>query len=214
MTKKFGEGKKYTTPLTEEELNYVFEYFTKARQVPAFDEYLASAPAPKAPKVEPLKKADGTVVELKRPSQSAAAPGSAASDKKEKPAKPAQPKREIVTVRVDTRSGDINLDKFNEKYESMAGAPTRGAAQAQAQSGGKHGKQKVGPGGKQKFSQRGNNRRGQPSKKRETEGRAAAASAAGEGPQGPAQGHDPRRDHRRRAGHPAQADRGPTSSRS
>ena len=51
----------------------------------------------------------------------------------------------------------------------MAGAPTRGAAQAQAQSGGKHGKQKVGPGGKQKFSQRGNNRRGQPSKKRETE---------------------------------------------
>ena len=169
VTKKFGEGKKYTTPLTEEELNYVFEYFTKARQVPAFDEYLASAPAPKAPKAEPLKKADGTVVELKRPSQSAAAPGSAASDKKEKPAKPAQPKREIVTVRVDTRSGDINLDKFNEKYESMAGAPTRGAAQAQAQSGGKHGKQKVGPGGKQKFSQRGNNRRGQPSKKRETE---------------------------------------------
>lgn len=167
ITKKFGEGKKYTTPLTEQEINYVFEYYTKARQAASFDEYLASAPAPEAPKVEPLKKADGTVVELKRPAQSAAAPGSETSRKKEKPAQPVQPKREVVTVRVDTRSGDVNLDKFNEKYESMAGAPTRGATQAQ--SGGKHGKQKVGPGGKQKFAQRNNNRRGQPSKKRETE---------------------------------------------
>ena len=167
VSKKFGEGKKYTTPLTEEEINYVFEYYTKARQVESFDAYLASAPAPKTPEVEPLKKADGTVVELKRTTHSPAAPGSSAPRKKEKPAQPVQPKREVVTVRVDTRSGDVNLDKFNEKYESMAGAPTRGAAQAQT--GGKHGKQKVGPGGKQKFTQRNNNRRGQPSKKRETE---------------------------------------------
>ena len=51
--------------------------------------------------------------------RSAAAPGSTAPSKKEKPAQPVQPKREVVTVRVDTRSGDVNLDKFNEKYESM-----------------------------------------------------------------------------------------------
>ena len=46
VTKKFGEGKKYTTPLTEEELNYVFEHYTREKQVASFDEYLASAPQP------------------------------------------------------------------------------------------------------------------------------------------------------------------------
>ena len=165
VTKKFGEGKKYTTPLTEQELNYVFEHYTKTKQVASFDEYLASAPQPKpAAPAEPLKKADGTVVELKRTGGSNI--DFKAPPKKEKPAQPAQPKREVVTVRVDTRGGDVNLDKFNEKYESLAGAPTRGAAQASGN--GKHGKQKVGPGGKQKFAQR-NNRRGQPFKRRETE---------------------------------------------
>lgn len=101
-----------------------------------------------------LKRTGGSNIDFKAP------------PKKEKPAQPAQPKREVVTVRVDTRGGDVNLDKFNEKYESLAGAPTRGAAQASGN--GKHGKQKVGPGGKQKFAQR-NNRRGQPSSAARTE---------------------------------------------
>ena len=65
---KFGEGKKHTTPLTEEELNFVFEHYTKETEVKNFDDYLASAPQDKPAPVpaEPLKKADGTVVELKR----------------------------------------------------------------------------------------------------------------------------------------------------
>ena len=29
ITKKFGEGKKYTTPLTEQEINYVFEKWNR-----------------------------------------------------------------------------------------------------------------------------------------------------------------------------------------
>ncbi len=40
--------------------------------------------------------------------------------KPEKDNKPAQPKREVVTVTVDTRTTDVNLDKFNEKYTELA----------------------------------------------------------------------------------------------
>ena len=169
---KFGEGKKHTTPLTEEELNFVFEHYTKETEVKNFDDYLASAPQDKPAPVpaEPLKKADGTVVELKRTGGSNI---DFQAPKKKETAQPEEPKREVVTVRVDTRGGDVNLDKFNEKYENLAGAPTRGATQA---TGNKHGKQQIGPGGKQKFGGRNNrnnrnnnNRRPLQSKKRETE---------------------------------------------
>ncbi len=169
---KFGEGKKHTTPLTEEELNFVFEHYTKETEVKNFDDYLASAPQDKPAPVpaEPLKKADGTVVELKRTGGSNI---DFQAPKKKETAQPEEPKREVVTVRVDTRGGDVNLDKFNEKYENLAGAPTRGATQA---TGNKHGKQQIGPGGKQKFGGRNNrnnrnnnNRRPMQSKKRETE---------------------------------------------
>lgn len=46
VTKKFGEGKKYTTPLTEQELNYVFEHYTKTKQVAASTNIW---PAPRSP---------------------------------------------------------------------------------------------------------------------------------------------------------------------
>ncbi len=168
---KFGEGKKHTTPLTEEELNFVFEHYTKETEVKNFDEYLASAPQDKPAPVpaEPLKKADGTVVELKRTGGSNI---DFKAPKKKETTQPEEPKREVVTVRVDTRGGDVNLDKFNEKYETLAGAPTRGATQATNNN--KHGRQQIGPGGKQKFTGRNNrnnrnNRRPMQSKKRETE---------------------------------------------
>jgi translation initiation factor IF-2 len=168
---KFGEGKKHTTPLTEEELNFVFEHYTKETEVKNFDDYLASAPQDKPAPVpaEPLKKADGTVVELKRTGGSNI---DFKAPKKKETVQPEEPKREVVTVRVDTRGGDVNLDKFNEKYENLAGAPTRGATQATNKN--KHGRQQIGPGGKQKFGGRNNrnnrnNRRPMQSKKRETE---------------------------------------------
>ena len=170
---KFGEGKKHTTPLTEGELNFVFEHYTKETEVKNFDDYLASAPQdkPAAAPAEPLKKADGTVVELKRTGGSNI---DFQAPKKKEVVQPEAPKREVVTVRVDTRGGDVNLDKFNEKYETLAGAPTRGATQATNNN--KHGKQQIGPGGKQKFGGRNNrnnrnnnNRRPLQSKKRETE---------------------------------------------
>lgn len=62
LSEKFGgEAKKHTTPLTEEELDFIFDKYTKDAEVKSFDEYLASAPVaekkekPAAPKAEPKK---------------------------------------------------------------------------------------------------------------------------------------------------------------
>ena len=78
--------------------------------------------------------------------------------KPEKENKPAPEKREVVTVTVDTRITDVNLDKFNEKYTELASTKNV------------ENRRKPTPAGnKQKFSGR-NNRRQQPfQKKRETE---------------------------------------------
>ncbi len=123
-----GEAKKHTSDLSETELNRVFEHLTRTNAVENFDAYLAGTEKqkeqPVAPAVEtapvateqPLKKADGTPV----------AAGAAKRkerirpEKPEKENKPELPKREVVTKVVDTRAVDVNLDKFNEKYTTLA----------------------------------------------------------------------------------------------
>ena len=121
-----GEAKKHTTPLAENELNLVLEQMTNNAQEENFNAYFAMAAAAKKkeekkqrPKEKltvsanagPLKKADGTIVEM---------PVKHKEKPAEKPAHAEAPKKEMVTVTVDTRSVDVNLDKFNEKYTSLA----------------------------------------------------------------------------------------------
>ena len=55
-----GESKKHTSPLTEAELNHVFEHYTQKNSEASLDAYLASAPAPKVAEKDILKKADGS----------------------------------------------------------------------------------------------------------------------------------------------------------
>ncbi len=80
----------------------------------------------------PLKRADGTVVEMPTKAKSAA--------KAEAPAA----RREVVTRTVDTRTVDINLDKFNEKYDEIAAARNQDRRRENNQ------------GGKQKLNKNGN----------------------------------------------------------
>ena len=119
-----GEAKKTVSNLDEAELNYIFEHFTRETEEPSLDAYLDSAPKPKPKESEILKKADGTVVEMPTPrhkkdkKKQEQAQGQAAGQAQ--PAEPA-PKREVVTKVVDTRTVDVNLDKFNERYTELAG---------------------------------------------------------------------------------------------
>ncbi len=129
-----GEAKKHTTPLSEEELDFLFEYYTRQAEVANFEEYLSSAPAPAQPKPAAQQ-------------QKPAAARPAAPEKQQPPAKalpkqpPAKkrdglgrvriredkpvremtvPKREVVTRTIDTSGAYVNLDKFNEKYNELA----------------------------------------------------------------------------------------------
>ncbi len=149
----FGDTpKKVGSNLEEEELNHIFEHYTRANEEPSLDEYLASAPKPKPKESEILKKADGTVVEMPRPKKPKA-------EKKEASAEPSKPKREVVTKVVDTRTVDVNLDKFNEKYTELAGTKNV------------ENRRKPTPAGnKQKFGNANRNRGRQPfQRRRETE---------------------------------------------
>lgn len=141
---KGGETKKHTSTLSEDEMNFALEKLTHAKQVSSFEEYLASgAPKKKEVPAEPLKRADGTVVQAPLPKKHTA-------QVEKKTEKPAAPKREVVTMTVDTRTVDINLDKFNEKYTELA--------QSKPQANRK--KKVSGNQNKQKFGQKQNNRFG------------------------------------------------------
>ena len=145
-----GEPKKVGANLDEAELNYVFERLTQENAETDLSAYLDSAPKPKPKESEILKKADGTVVEMPRPKHHKA-------EKKAQAAAPA-PKREVVTKVVDTRTVDVNLDKFNEKYTELAGTKNV------------ENRRKPTPAGnKQKFSNNKNRGRQPFQKKRETE---------------------------------------------
>ncbi len=150
-----GEPKKVGSNLEEGELNYIFEHFTRETEEKSLDAYLDSAPKPKPKESEILKKADGTVVEMPQPKH---------RPEKKKVEQPAPaPKREVVTKVVDTRTVDVNLDKFNEKYTELASTKNV------------ENRRKPTPAGnKQKFGNAGKNRGRQPyrqpfQKKRETE---------------------------------------------
>ena len=144
-----GEPKKVGANLDEAELNYVFERLTQENAEADLADYLDSAPKPKPKESEILKKADGTVVEMPRPKHKA--------EKKPETKAPA-PKREVVTKVVDTRTVDVNLDKFNEKYTELAGTKNV------------ENRRKPTPAGnKQKFTNNKNRGRQPFQKKRETE---------------------------------------------
>ena len=132
VSKHFDGQKKSMTALEEAELDVIFEIVTQENSVENFDAYFASANEPKketkkeeteekAEKAEP-KKAETKAEE--QPAQAEKkAPEKTAEQPKKKPKDPnAKPqsrtKGEFRTV--DTRANDVDLDKYNEKYENIA----------------------------------------------------------------------------------------------
>ena len=163
LAKHFKEPKKHMTALTEEELNIVFEHFTKKTQVQSFDEYFASgakreeAAKPQEPEATPSQKTEtGAQGQTKqensrpaekqngqrrqgqnRPQQNGNRTQTARQDNNRQQNRPqaaektqpqptasAQPSAPSSTGRnlrhVDTRTTNVNLDKYNEHYEEIA----------------------------------------------------------------------------------------------
>lgn len=148
IEKNFGGAKKSSmTALESDELDLLFDTVTKENAVDSFDEYFAlksknEAPAKKeAPAAE--QKSEQKEVVAKPAQKSAPAKDAKPAAKTEKPAakaqeqaakpaedrpkkknnnKPMQSRTKGERRTVDTRAGNVELDKYNERYENIAPA--------------------------------------------------------------------------------------------
>ena len=132
VSKHFDGQKKSMTALEEAELDVIFEIVTQENSVENFDDYFASANEPKKEtkkeeteeKAEKAEPDNADAKAEKKPTQTEKkAPAKTAEQPKKKPKDPnAKPqsrtKGEFRTV--DTRANDVDLDKYNEKYENIA----------------------------------------------------------------------------------------------
>ena len=132
VSKYFDGQKKSMTALEEAELDVIFEIVTQENSVENFDDYFASANEPKKEtkkeeteeKAEKAEPDNADAKAEKKPAQAEKkAPAKTAEQPKKKPKDPnAKPqsrtKGEFRTV--DTRANDVDLDKYNEKYENIA----------------------------------------------------------------------------------------------
>ena len=162
---RFGEQKKATAVLVDQELNYVVEYYSKKGEVKSCDQYFADgekkraerlAPKPaeqKKPQEKPAekqahteKKPEPKKAEAQKPAEKPAQkqeekrPAQQNQKHQKKPAAARQAtttldtrgeeKTEKVEVRqnvthVDTRAANVELDKYNERYERIAPASSQ-----------------------------------------------------------------------------------------
>ena len=149
LAKYFEDPKKHMTALEETELDVIFETFTQENQVESFDEYFASAQqerekkaaakaeaeaeaskkaAEEAPKEQTEKQAANKPAAKDAKAQKGdasknAAPQHNMPQKKKKEKDPnAAPQRRTKgeTRTVDTRASNVDLDKYNERYENIS----------------------------------------------------------------------------------------------
>ncbi len=136
LAKYTGETKKHMTALEEKELNIVFEVFTQQSAVESFDAYFATRKEPEkvqevktpAKETKPAEKTEQKPVakksDDKKPQNTQNTQKPAQQKKVEKPANDdvkIQSRTKGEKRHVDTRSSFVELDKYNEKYDNLAG---------------------------------------------------------------------------------------------
>ncbi len=132
----FAEGsdepkKKATTTLEPKDLDLFFNKITVKTQVESFDKYFAMAEetpkkAPKKAKAEETKPqaeektSEKKTAETKKEEKTAPQPQQ--PKKKEKQDKPMQSRTKGEARTINTRAEEVELDKYNERYENIAPA--------------------------------------------------------------------------------------------
>ena len=147
LGKYFEDPKKHQTALTDEELDIIFETFTQDKAVESFDEYFkvtaekkAEPKAEKVVKEEPVaeekpaeaKSEEAKPQEKKQAPKPAAKPQQKAAPEKKSESKPfekrADKKNNDTPIQartkgdkrtIDTRGSNIDLEKYNEKYDEI-----------------------------------------------------------------------------------------------
>ena len=191
-----GAKKSSMTALESDELDLLFDTVTKENAVDSFDEYFAlkskkEAPEKKEEAQQPEQKSEEKSAEKKeaakpaqkpapakeaKPAAKTEKPAAKAQTQAAKPAEDKQPKKKSDKPMqsrtkgerrtVDTRAGNVELDKYNERYENIAPA--------------NNGMQSYKSVNKQKLKQRSTQYRkqGMRSSRRETEAQRLARIAA------------------------------------
>lgn len=149
LGKYFDEPKKHMTALEEKELDVIFETFTQQSEVESFDAYFAmgkdseakqqpakqeekaekstaAKPAPSTKQGGAQKKPEKGAQQERQPQQSAA-PQQKKAEHGAKQQRPAQSRTKGAARTVNTRTAQVELDKYNERYEKIAPGNTRGA---------------------------------------------------------------------------------------
>ena len=143
LAKYFDDTKNHMTALEDKELDIIFETFTQESAVASFDEYFATASQPKAEEKKPEKKQEAAPkAEAEKKPEKAAAPAQKKGEgKPQQDKKPAQqpqqakqpeqqPKKKDKTGplqartkgekrTIDTRADNVQLEKYNERYENI-----------------------------------------------------------------------------------------------
>ena len=146
--------KKSMTALEEDELDLVFEHFTQTHQVENFDAYFATAAekkapviqqpvveqpvqaTPAAPTAQPAAPAAGTAAPVAnrpvQPHSQNAAPSAPQVNMQRQPAPqqtqpqaPVQKKAPIERRTIDTRTPQVNVGKYDEKFDVLAQTSNR-----------------------------------------------------------------------------------------
>ena len=133
---KLGTDKKAMTTLTEDELNYIFDYFTAKNAVSDLSAYFAVRDKAIEQKEEEAAQRKAEEKKRREEAKNQLRPDSAKKAPVE--AQPAQPKKEKVdktadidlkseikskrgTGRlVDTGAAEVNVDRYNQKYDDLA----------------------------------------------------------------------------------------------
>ncbi len=127
--------KKSMTALEEDELDIVFDYLTQKNQVESFDDYFAQGEAARREREESKNKEKAdmlakqqAIADMMKAEQS----GAKSSGNKTKPAAEVKSEANVEVIKehpnrgpakvrtVDTRAAQVELDKYNEKYEKIA----------------------------------------------------------------------------------------------
>lgn len=115
LSKYFAGEKKSQMALEEKELDVLFDVLTAETAVDSLDSYFAmqKASAPK-PKAQSQKKA------AQKPTADKKAQAASEEKPKKDKDRPMQSRTKGAVRHIDTRAGNVELDKYNERYENIA----------------------------------------------------------------------------------------------
>ena len=129
LTDYIAPPKNHMQVLENHELDVIFEYMTQHNQAASLEDIFKVPEKSAAPAKKEAVPEKATAAAEKKPAQQSAAPAQQQTapqqPKAEKPNKPHTPRQVAEKRVIDTRgSAAVNIEKYNEKFEDMAGSKT------------------------------------------------------------------------------------------